>query len=121
MKQILTALAVLMLSSSAFAKLPPPSDEAKQKAEEAKLKAAWTDKVSAFKLCRAQDKVAAQYQKAKGIKPAAGGAACQDPGPFVATTAAAAPAAVAPAATAAAAAKPAAPAMPAKQATLVKK
>ena len=93
MKQRRFAL-VLVLSlagGSAWAKLPPPSEEAKVKAEEAKLAAAEKAKVDAEQLGKAQDRVAGQYikqQKAKGI--------VVKPTPIVAPPAAApAPAAVA--------------------------
>lgn len=99
----LATLAGLAIAGSAAAKLPPPTDEAKAKAAEAKNKAGWADKVSAYQLCMSQDKVAARYLKAKGTKPAgAPAAACQNPGPYVAQVVAA------PAATAAAPAAPAA-------------
>lgn len=102
MKKFLRATALMMLVGVATvtnvvnAKLPPLSDEAKAKADEAKAKSAWTDKVNAYKLCLSQDKVAAAYRKAKGAdtKPATETPACQDPGPFVPPVAnAAAPAA----------------------------
>lgn len=68
----------------AFAKLPPLSDEAKAKADLAKAKTAWGDKVGAYKLCLTQDRVAAAHRKAKGdVKTATAAPACQDPGPFV--------------------------------------
>lgn len=63
-------LALLVATSAAWAKLPPPSEEAKIKAEEAKLKAAETAKAEAELLGKAQDRVAAKYikdQKAKGV------------------------------------------------------
>lgn len=85
----------------AFAKLPPPDDATKAKAAETSAKAAWQAKVDAFQLCKAQDKVAAQYMKtagktvAKEAKPAPAAAAsgtpvalaptlppCAEPGPF---------------------------------------
>ena len=53
-----------------FAKLPPPTDEQKAKAEEAKVKAAEVAKKDAELLGKAQDRVAARYiqqQKAKGV------------------------------------------------------
>lgn len=115
MNKALIAIAALMVAGSAAAKLPPLSDEAKVKADEAKAKTAWGDKVAAYKLCQSQDKVAAHYLKAKGGKPATGAAACQDPGPFVAP-AAAAPAGSAPAAPVLASAASAKPAMPASPA-----
>lgn len=101
MNKSLMAMALLMASASSMAKLPPPSDEAKAKAEETKAKAAHTAKVDAYDLCKSQDKVAAHVQKhnkAKAGKPVAT-PACADPGKFVytpapaVTTTAAAPAA----------------------------
>jgi len=113
-KTLCAASVLALLSSASWAKLPPLSDEAKAKADEAKAKAAWTGKVGAYQLCRAQDRVVAYYKKQPAAKPAAKGAApapgaCADPGPFVYAPAAAAPAtAAAPAAPAvvAAAKKP---------------
>jgi hypothetical protein len=89
MNKSLIALAALVTSLGVMAKLPPPSDEAKAKAEEAKAKAAHTAKVEAYDLCKAQDKVAAhvnKHNKAKAGKPVAT-AACADPGKFVYTPA----------------------------------
>lgn len=88
-------------SGAALAKLPPPSEEAKAKADEAKAKAAHAGNVAAFQLCNAMDKVAQRYlkdNKAKAGKPVET-PKCQDPGAFVyvAAAPAAAPApAVAP-------------------------
>jgi hypothetical protein len=81
------ALGALLLAGTAAAKLPPPSDEAKAKAAETAAKTAWTDKVAAYQLCKAQDKVAAGYlahAKAAG-RPASAPVEtppCADPGPF---------------------------------------
>jgi hypothetical protein len=74
----------LFAGQPAAAKLPPPSPEVQAKADEAKAKTAWSDKVAAFKLCQAQDRVAAQYREKAGTnaKPAAETPACTDPGPF---------------------------------------
>ena len=92
---IICGLTLLFLSAGlAYAKLPPPSEEAKAKADEAKAKADYGDKVGAYKLCLAQNRVAENYLKAKSQKPQL--TACQDPGPF----GAAPPAAPAPAAAA---------------------
>lgn len=106
----LLATLLLALSTSAFAKLPPPNDEAKAKAAEAAAKTAHTAKADGYLLCKSQDKVAAHVQrtnKAKAGKPVAT-APCADPGKFVYTPPEATPtAAVAPAA--APAATPAAP------------
>jgi len=108
--------AALLLSASAWAKLPPPSDEAKAKAAEAAAKTAHGNKVADFQLCKSMNAVAARYaaeQKKAGktVKPT-DTPACADPGPFVYTP----PVAAAPAATAAPAAAAAAPApAPAKK------
>lgn len=73
----------------ALAKLPALSDEAKAKAAEAAAKAAWADKVGAYKLCQAMDRTAAAYRQ--GLSSAGQAASapdatppCADPGPFVA-------------------------------------
>ena len=94
-------LALTVASAGAWAKLPAPSEEAKAKAEEAKVVAAEKAKVEAEQLGKSQDRVAEKYikeQKAKGVT--------VKPTPIAppAPPAAAAPApAVAPAAPAAAA------------------
>ena len=83
------AAAVLLALGTAGvnAKLPPMSEEAKAKSLETAARGAWTDKVGAFKLCLAIDKVAARYQA--GAKPQGAAAsavappACVEPGPFV--------------------------------------
>ncbi|OYU98533.1 MAG: hypothetical protein CFE45_16110 [Burkholderiales bacterium PBB5] len=111
-------LACLLAAAPGFAlaKLPAPSDEAKAKADEAKAKTAHGDKLAAFQLCNAMNRVAGSYQAAtkKAGKPASAPTdtpACADPGPFGYTPPGAASApAVASAPAAAAAAKPAAPA-----------
>ena len=94
----------MLVATLSFAKLPAPSDEAKAKADEAKAKTAWSDKLAAYQLCKAQDKVAAKYAKVKSpatstmlaagassavSSPNPSGAtavtmpACTDPGPYV--------------------------------------
>lgn len=110
------ALATLMACGSAWAKLPPLSDEAKAKAAETAAKTAHGNKVADFQLCKSMDKVALHYRaeakKAGKDAPAATETpACADPGPFVP------PAAAAPVATAApaAATPPAAAPAPAKK------
>lgn len=83
----------------AWAKLPPPSEEAKAKADEAKAKAAETAKKDAEALGKSQDEVAGRYiklMKEKGVE--------VKPTPIAAPAPAAAPAA--PPASAAAAQKP---------------
>lgn len=108
MKTLLTLLATSTLAVSAFAKLPPLSDEAKAKAAETAAKTAHTGKVDAFLLCKSQDKVAAHTAKqgkaGKKDPKAPALPACADPGPFVYTPAPAAASAAAPAPAAAAAA-----------------
>jgi hypothetical protein len=94
MKPIAPMLLALLAVPLAQAKLPPMSPEAQVKADEAKAKTAWTDKVSAFQLCRSQDRVAEAYRKTaktagKEAKPAAATPPCTDPGPFVAAAPAA--------------------------------
>jgi hypothetical protein len=95
MKKSLFALLLAAVSVSAFAKLPAPSEEAAAKAAEAKAKTAHAGKVTAFQVCKSQDKVVAHVQrtnKAKVGKPVAT-PACADPGKFVYTPPEAAPAA----------------------------
>ena len=96
MKLSASALAVLLLAAApvAFAKLPPLSPDAQAKADEAKAKAAWTDKVSAFQLCKAMDRAADNYVKTakannRETKPPVPTPSCADPGPFAAASAAA--------------------------------
>ncbi len=83
--KLMIAFLGLMVMGVASAKLPPLSDEAKAKANEAKNKADWSNKVAAYHLCQAQDKVVATYLKQKGKpKPATEFPACSNPGPYVA-------------------------------------
>jgi len=103
---------LLMISSSSFAKLPDPSPEAKAAAALTAAKNAHNDKVSAYQLCLAQDKVAKKYAS----KPQAGEKAietppCKDPGKFEPP----AELAVAPVAAPAVAAVPSASAAPVKK------
>lgn len=85
MKKVV-GMALLALAAAAQAKLPPPSAEAKAAADATKDKAAWGEKVAAYKLCQVQDKLAAQYFKthADARKPTAEVPPCSDPGPYVA-------------------------------------
>ena len=88
-KLSLLAGVLVLVAASAHAKLPPLSDEAQVKATDAAAKTSWSGKVDAFKLCRAQDRIAAAYQtaaKAGGmqIKPPLETPACSDPGSYVA-------------------------------------
>ncbi|MFZ5509804.1 MAG: formate dehydrogenase [Pseudomonadota bacterium] len=64
------ALSGVLAAGSAWAKLPPPTEEQKAKAEEAKAKAAEAAKKEAELLSKAQDRVAERYikeQQAKGV------------------------------------------------------
>ncbi len=80
-------LAALAVSGAALAKLPAMSPEAKARADQAAARTAWQGKVDGYRLCLAQDRVAARYR----AQPPAGQApgpvvatpACADPGPFV--------------------------------------
>lgn len=106
----------LGLTTGVWAKLPPPSDEAKAKAAEAAAKAAWQGKVDGFQLCKSMDSAAAAYfaqakKSGKEVKPAVATPACADPGPFVYSPA---PPAAAPGASPAPAAAPAVAAAPKK-------
>ncbi len=106
----LISLAALLLAAGAQAKLPAPSDEAKAKAAEAAAKTAWSGKVDAYKLCVAQDKLAASYRAGakkagKDVGATTDTPACADPGPFVYTPPAPASAPAAAPATAPAPAK----------------
>jgi hypothetical protein len=104
MNRFLVSTVLVAAGGLAFAKLPPPDDATKAKAAETTAKAAWQAKVDAYQLCKAQDKMVAQYMKTSGktaAKPAAPAAAppaaaasgtpvaaaaplppCADPGPF---------------------------------------
>ena len=110
MSKTIAPLLLVLAATTANAKLPTPSDEAKAKAAEAAAKTAHAGKVDNYKLCLAMDKVAAGYHAAakkagKAASAATETPACADPGPFVAAPAGAAPApVVATAATAPAAA-----------------
>lgn len=90
------ALAAVLAAPLAQAKLPPLSAEAQIKADEAKAKAAWADKVGAYKLCLSMDRVANVYyatakSAGKETRPPVATAPCTDPGPFAATTSEAKP------------------------------
>ena len=88
MKKIIAFTICSFATAVAFAALPPLTPEAQEAANLAKAKAAYGDKVGAFKLCQAQNKVADQYRVSGTPAPAA----CVAPPPFVAPSAAAAPA-----------------------------
>ena len=84
-----TVIALLAVSFAglASATLPPLTDDAKAKAAEATAKAAWDDKIGAYKLCVAMDRTVDAYRKgqqAAGTPPPATTATppCVDPGPY---------------------------------------
>lgn len=93
MNKTLIGLIGLTLAGLASAKLPPPSDEAKAAAAEAKAKTAWSDKVAAYKLCLVQNKVVEHYRKNKPaqaqVTPATAAAGSTAPTPGPSSTAAA--------------------------------
>ncbi len=104
--RVALVLAAGLACGVAFAKLPPPSDEAKAKAAEAAAKTAWSNKVADFQLCKSMDAVAANYYVAakkagKEVKPPVATPPCVDPGTFVYTPPPEAAVAAAPAASAA--------------------
>lgn len=106
---MISSAAALCAASGVWAKLPAPTPEKAAAAAEAKNKAAWSDKVAAYQLCKSQDKVAANYlksDKGAGKKPA-DTPACADPGAYVPLP---------PSANAGAAAAPGAPAQAGAQA-----
>ena len=89
MKKIIAFTFCALASTAAFATLPPLTPEAQEAANLAKAKAAYGDRVGAYKLCLAQNKVADQFRMPGTPAPGA----CTAPPPFVApVTAAAAPA-----------------------------
>lgn len=69
MKKFSVPLVLLAVCAVAGAKLPPPDEATKAKAEETAARAAWQGKVDQYLLCKAQDKVAAYYRKT-AAKPA---------------------------------------------------
>jgi hypothetical protein len=87
---VIAAAAIASLTVPALAKLPPPSEEAKAQAAETAAKTAWSDKVSQYKTCLAQDRVAEIYRKGAQASGTAAPAPvatspCMDPGPFAYT------------------------------------
>jgi len=98
MKTLAVSLLALGLVAVPLAqgKLPPLSPDLQAKADEAKAKSAWTDKVAAYQLCRAMDRVAEGYYKTaksggKDTHPPTATPPCTDPGPYTSAAAASAP------------------------------
>ena len=94
MKKIIAFVFCTFASAFVFATLPPLSPEAQEAANLAKAKTAYGDKVAAYQLCQAQNRVADKFRVSGTPAPAA----CVAPPPFAPPVAAAAPAPVAPAA-----------------------
>ncbi|HMC17527.1 MAG TPA: hypothetical protein VKI18_17960 [Albitalea sp.] len=96
LRTLAPTLLLMLAAPLVLAKLPPLSPEAQAKADEAKAKTAWTDKVAAYQLCRSMDRVVDGYRKSAK---ASGKAApeplptppCTDPGPYMAQASASAP------------------------------
>ncbi|MBA4175998.1 MAG: hypothetical protein C0505_05480 [Leptothrix sp. (in: Bacteria)] len=98
---LMSVLLASGMAAAAWAKLPPPSDEAKAKAAEAAAKTAHAGKMAAYELCKSMDATAARYyadakKAGKQTNPPVATPPCTNPGPFVyapaAPAAAAAPA-----------------------------
>jgi len=105
MKKIIAFAFCAFAASSVLAALPPLTPEQADAAALTKAKAAYGDRVGAYQLCQAQNRVADRFRVSGTPAPAA----CVAPPPFVppvvAAAASSAPAPVAPAAPAAPAAK----------------
>ena len=69
---LIMSAAMALTAGAVWAKLPPPSEEAKAKAAEAKAKADEAAKKDAELLGKAQDRAAANYKKSKGSASMAG-------------------------------------------------
>jgi hypothetical protein len=86
--RIVDALTVALFAASAFAKLPPPTDEAKLQAAESAAKSAWNDRVALYQLCVAMDRTADAYRKSikaagKDVPDPTATPPCTDPGSYV--------------------------------------
>jgi hypothetical protein len=91
MKKIIAFAFCTFTAASVMAALPPLTPEAQEAATLAKAKAAYGDKVGAYQLCQAQNRVADRFRVSGTAAPAA----CTAPPPFVAPVAAAPAAATA--------------------------
>jgi len=85
MKKIIAFAFCAFTATSVMAALPPLTPEAQEAATLAKAKAAYGDKVGAYQLCQAQNRVADRFRVSGTAAPAA----CTAPPPFVAPVAAA--------------------------------
>lgn len=82
----ITTFGCAAFATAALAMLPPAPGPSPEQAKEAAAKAAWSEKVAAYKLCEAQERVAEAYRKEtkeKGKTPPQpmSTGACADPGP----------------------------------------
>jgi len=89
MRTPVIALLAALVATAVSAKLPALGDEAKAKAADTAAKAAWTDKVGLYQLCKAMDRVAATYRAGPEAAAHPASAAdptppCADPGPYAA-------------------------------------
>ena len=94
MKKIIAFAFTSVISVTGLAALPPLTPEQAEAAALTKAKAAYGDKVAAYQLCQAQNRVADKFRAPGTPAPAA----CVAPPPFVAPVAAAPAPAPAPAA-----------------------
>jgi hypothetical protein len=85
MKKIIAFTLCAFTAASVMAALPPLTPEAQEAATLAKAKAAYGDRMGAFQLCQAQNRVADRFRVSGTAAPAA----CTAPPPFVAPVAAA--------------------------------
>ena len=85
MKKIIPFTFCALACSTAFAALPPLTPEQAEAAALTKAKAAYGDRMGAYQLCQAQNRVADRYRVAGAPAPAA----CVAPPPFVPPVAAA--------------------------------
>jgi hypothetical protein len=85
MKKIIAFTFCALTSAVVLATLPPLSPELQAAADLAKAKTAYGDRVGAYQLCQAQNRVADKYRVSGTATPAA----CVAPPPFVAPVAAA--------------------------------
>jgi hypothetical protein len=85
MKKIIAFTIGAFAAASVMATLPPLTPEAQEAATLAKAKSAYGDRMGAYQLCQAQNRVADRFKMSGTAAPAA----CTAPPPFVAPVAAA--------------------------------
>ena len=85
MKKIIAFIFCAFATASVMATLPPLTPEAQEAATLAKAKSAYGDRMGAYQLCQAQNRVADRFKMSGTAAPAA----CTAPPPFVAPVAAA--------------------------------